>query len=363
MLFAASAQIPKDIRDAVTAQQAELALHSDPHNNNLAGVLLDFYLYRWNDPKLHAGRIHLLLWIIANRPDIDLPTAVHDARGLLVDPDDQPSYSQFRDAWMQQVTRQPANARVLANAAQSLRLTDRETAASWLKTALTYESDSTEFSNALAVLYAGALTGVAAMTPQEEPTRLDPKVAKSLFAAQVREEAEQDSLLSARTGWSVHLIAMQLRGSSLTDVDYDTVAEDLLLNAANLDYPKPSKLAFLAQFYRDQSLKVTHKILPKFAEVDIKAKEEIRSLVDYPKKIVLDELTDPVKIPLNVVIGVDGHVWKAESSDGSRDSVSLLAADALLQKFTFKPLRVSGEPVQVNTSFEVTIEPRVEPRR
>jgi hypothetical protein len=179
MVFAAAwqvnAQMPRDIRDAASAQQAELALQATPQNNNLAGVLLDFYLNRWPDEKLHAARIHLLLWIIANRPDIDLPSAVHDPRGLLVDPDDKEGYAQVRDAWLRAVARQPGNARVLANAAQTLRLTDRQTAANWLKTAITYDSESVGYANALAMLYADALTGIAAMTPFETPTRLDPE--------------------------------------------------------------------------------------------------------------------------------------------------------------------------------------------
>jgi hypothetical protein len=349
--------MPRDIRDAGTAKQAELALQANPKNDNLAGVLLEFYLNRWPDPQLHAARVHLLLWIIANRPDIDLPSAVHDPRGLIVDPDDKEAYAQTRDAWLRAVARQPSNARVLANAAQCLRLTDRIAAAAWLKTAMTYDSEENRYANALAMLYADALTGVAAMNPFEIPTRLDPDETKSLFARQVKEEAEQDSILGARTGWSVHLVAMALRGASLTETDYDVVAEALLLNAANLDYPAPAKLPFLAQFYRDQSLKVTHKILPQFTEVEIKPKEEAKALVDFPKKIEFDQLTAPVKVSLDVVIGVDGHVWKAQASDGSKDPVSNLVTESFLQRWTFKPLHVSGEPVQVTTTFDVTVEP------
>jgi hypothetical protein len=123
---------PRDITDPATARQAELALKASPHNDNLAGVLLDFYLYHWPDEKLHQSRINLLLWVIANRPDIDLANAVHDPRGLNVNPDDKDAYAQIRDAWMRQVARQPSNARILANAAMVLRLTDRKQAVTWL---------------------------------------------------------------------------------------------------------------------------------------------------------------------------------------------------------------------------------------
>ncbi len=267
----------------------------------------------------------------------------------------------LREAWMRQTATQPNNARVLYNAARCLRLTDRETAANWLKTAANYDTDSTEYSNALDVLYADALTGVVSMTPLEEPRRLDPEETKSLFARQVKEEAMQDSIQGAHVGWAVHLLAMSLRASDLTKIDYDTVAEELMINAANLDYPKPAKIPVLAQFYRDQSLKVTHKILPQFPEIEVKAKDEATALVNFEKKITSDGLKAPIKVPVSVVIGMDGHVWKAESPEDPSDMYGKVAARSL-RGWTFKPLRVSGEPVQVITTFDVTVEPVPPPK-
>ena len=350
------AQVPKSLRTAEDALQAERALKADPRNDKLAGDILEFYLNRWPDPKLHDARVHLLMWIIANRPDIDLAAAVHDPRGLLVNPDDKEAYTPLREAWLRQTALQPGNARVLYNAARCLRLTDRESAANWLKTAANYDTETTDYSNTLARLYAEALTGVVAMSPFEEPTRLDSAVTQSLFARQVKEEAMQDSILGAHLGWSVHLIAMALRAAGLTETDYDTVAEEIMINAANLDYPKPAKIPVLAQFYRDQGLKVSHKILPKFPEIEVKPKDEANALVDFEKKITADEIKAPIKVPVSVMIGMDGHVWKAESPLGAEDKMGKFAVNSLL-RWTFKPLRVSGEPVQVVTTFDVTIEP------
>jgi hypothetical protein len=356
----------KELRSLEDAQEAELALQGNPKDNKLAGALLDFYLGRWTDEKLHAARAHYLQWIIANRPDIDPTSTINDTRALLVSPDDKETYPVMREAWLRQVARQPNNARVLLNAARCLRLTDREMAANWLKTAANYDTDSSEYRNSLAVLYADALTGIAAMSPFEEPTRLDPDEPKSLFARQVKEEAMQDSILGAITAWQVHLIAMSLRGSGLTTYDYDNLAEELLINAANLDYPKPAKVPYLAQFYRDQSLKVDHKLKPKFPEIEVKPQAEAKELVDYAKKIYSDTIDKPVKVPLNVLIGMDGHVWNAvappDAPDGGKDLTTRLAASSLLG-WTFKPLRVSGEPVQVVTSFLVTVEPQPPPEK
>jgi hypothetical protein len=356
LAFTAQAQLPKILRTTADLQQAENALYANPRNDKLAGDILEYYLGRWTDPKLEAGRLHFILWIISNRPDIDLNAAVHDPRALLVSTTDQAAYAQVRAAWFRQAALQPGNARVLFNAARSVRFTDRETAANWLKTAANYDSESAEYSNTLARFYAETLTGISAISPFEEPMRLDPEIAKSLFARQIKEEAMQDSILGAHVGWQVHLIAMQLRAAGITETDYDTVAEELLLNAANLDYPKPSKVPLLAQFYSDQSLKLTHKILPKFPEIEANPKTQAQLVVDFPKTITSEELTKSVKVPVTVLIGVDGHVWKAESADGSTDTTTRIATSSMLG-WTFKPLRVSGEPVQVTTTFDVTIDP------
>jgi hypothetical protein len=353
---AAVAQIPKSLRTTDDVQQAERVFYADPRNDKLAGDILEYYLGRWTDPKLEAARLHFLLWIIANRPEINLTAAVHDPRALLVSTTDKTAYPQLREAWLRQAALQPGNARVLFNAARFVRFTDRENAANWLKTAANYDSESAEYSNMLATLYAETLTGIAAISPFEEPMRLDAEITKSLFARQVKEEAMQDSILGAHVGWSVHLIAMQLRAAGVTDTDYDTVAEELLLNAANLDYPKPARVPVLAQFYRDQELKVTHKILPKFPEVEVKPKDQARLVVDFPKTITAEGLKSPVKVPVSVLIGVDGHVWKAESPEGGTDTTTRIATESL-RGWTFKPLRVSGEPVQVVTTFDVTVEP------
>jgi hypothetical protein len=349
-------QLPKDIRDLASAQAFERALQADPRNDKLAGDILDFYLGRWTDEKLHEARIHFLEWMIANRADIDVAGSVHDNRGLLVDPDDKAGYARVRSSWLQQAARQPNNAHVLLNAARALRLTDREMAANWLKTAANYDTESTEYARTLATLYAEAIAGVAAMTPFEQPTRLDLAETKSLFARQVKEEALNDSVLGAHVGWAVHLISMGLLGNGIAEPDYDRVAEELLINCAGLDFPMPAKVPYLAQFYRDQALKVTHKIVPKFPEVEMKPKDEAKALVDHAKTIQSEELTKPVKISVSVVIGMDGHVWKAESAESGTDRTTRIATGALLN-WTFKPMRVSGEPVQVVTTFDVTVEP------
>ncbi len=338
------AQTPAPLLTPTTVQQSELALRANPRNSDLAGQLLDFYLARYRVPSLRTARLQLILWLIDWRPDLDLLNAGHDPRGFLIDPDDKEAYAQTRQAWLVQVSRQPSNARVLANAAECLRLTDRLTAANWLKTAMTYDSDNLEYPSALAMVYAYALTGVAAMTPFEVPTRFDPLVARSYFAQQARSEASQDSVLEANVGWAVHLL----------NPKFDPLAEELLLEAANQDYPQPAHSDYLARFYRDR------KISSPFPAIELTRKEAAKAVVTRPPKLVLDDLTAPVKVLVNVSIGPDGRVWSAEAADasgeGANDAAARLAIESMPQ-WTFKPQRVSGEPVQATAALEVTVEP------
>ncbi len=128
------------IADQAGAVRAESDLAAHPEKLDLAGQLLDYYLQHWQQPEVHAARLRVILWTIANHPDICL-AGRHDPRALLINPDDSNDYAQVRTAWIGQVARHSVNAQagdaqVLANAAQCLRLTDRKFAANWLKEAM-----------------------------------------------------------------------------------------------------------------------------------------------------------------------------------------------------------------------------------
>src|SRR5271154_5953329 len=89
---AALAQTATDLRTPAEVQRAESTVRATPQNNELAGALLDYYLNRWTDEKPHSARIHYLLWIVENRPDINPSATIHDTRGLIVSPEDKEAY-------------------------------------------------------------------------------------------------------------------------------------------------------------------------------------------------------------------------------------------------------------------------------
>jgi hypothetical protein len=344
------------LADFDAARQAETRLQAHPGDLDVAGQLLDFYLQRWEQPDARAARLRLILWTIANHPDIQL-TGRHDPRGLLVNPDDKQAYAQIRAAWLDQVSRNRGNAQVSANAARCLRLTDRESAANWLKQAIQADTRGRFFVSDLGDLYADAICGVSGMNPWEGPTSVDVAETQSSFARQVREEAGKEAELAARTGWALHLCSEALGSAQLSSTDYDPVAEQLLIQAANLDYPNPASVPLLGPFYLHQEKKAAGRLAPKWRTVELAPEDQAKRVVEQPKRIGFTDKNfhAPVTLAVKIVIGIDGHVWKTEALDAP-ELVAGVAAGAAGQ-WVYIPLRIDGEPVQVSTIVQVTIEP------
>jgi hypothetical protein len=60
---------------------------------------------------------------------------------------------------------------------------------------------------------------------------------------------------------------------------------------------------------------------------------------------------------VRITIGIDGHVWKTEALSAT-ETVGQVAA-ASTGMWTYAPIRIDGEPVQVSTVVQVTVEPFV----
>jgi TPR repeat protein len=347
------------IADQEAAQRAESELADHPDNLELAGQLLDFYDRNWQQANLRPARLRLILWTITNHPDIRL-AGRHDPRGLLVNPDDKQDYARVRAAWLDQIARRAGNAQVLVNAARCLRLTDRETAANWLKQAIKLDSAGAGFLvSDLGDVYAAAICGISGMNPWEGPTSFDLAETHSDFVRRAKEEAGREAELAARTGWAVYLCSEALGAAHLSSTDYDPIAEQLLIQAASLDYPNPARQPFLGTFYSRQERKSSGRLAPRWRIVEVTPEEQAKRVVEKPKKI---GFTDPnfhsaVVLPVKIVIGIDGHVWKAEALNPSELAAGVAAGSAL--DWTYTPLRLNGEPVQVSTVVPVTIEPLV----
>jgi hypothetical protein len=349
------------IADRSGAERAESDLAAHPENLDLAGQLLDYYLQHWQQPEVHAARLRLILWTIANHPDIRL-AARHDPRALLINPDDSNDYAQVRTAWIDQVARhsvdaQAGDAQVLANAAQCLRLTDRELAANWIKQASQLHPRNFSFASELGDVYASAISGESGMNPWEGPTSVDAAETQSDFAKLAMEEAGKEPELAASTGWALHLVSEGLREAKIEAPDYDPVAEKLLVQAANLDYPKPAGEPLLSALYRDQKRKASGRLAPQWRTVEVAPEEQAARLVGGAKQVYFTDKNfhSAVTVAVKITIGMDGHVWKAEAL-GAPQIAGPVAAGST-NDWTYRPLRIDGEPVQVSTVVQVTVEP------
>jgi hypothetical protein len=349
------------IPDRAGAERAESDLAAHPENVDLAGQLLDYYLQHWQQPEVDGARLRLILWTIANHPDIRL-AARHDPRALVINPDDSNDYAQVRKAWIDQVARHLVNAhagdaQVLANAAQCLGLADRELAADWIKQAMRLDPRNFSLVSELGDIYAGAISGESGMNPWEGPTSVDAAETQSDFAKLAMQEAGRESELAARTGWALHLISEALGEAKIEAPDYDSVAEKLLVQAANLDYPKPSGVPLLSALYRDQKRKASGRLVPQWRTVELAPEEQAARLVEKSERVSLTDRNfhAAVTVQVKITIGIDGHVWKAEAL-GAPQIAGPVAAGST-NDWTYQPLRIDGEPVQVSTVVQVTVEP------
>jgi hypothetical protein len=142
-----------------------------------------------------------------------------------------------------------------------------------------------------------------------------------------------------------------LKYKSLTQRDYDPLAEALLLRAADLDYPNPTKIAALRDFYRDQKYKPSGRIEPKIAVVETSFEEVSQR---FTNSTFLEARASRAAFPVKVkiLIGPDGHVWSAIPENPELEQIALMARSKA-ESLTFRPLREDGRPVQVWTIVSV----------
>ncbi len=195
------------------------------------------------------------------------------------------------------------------------------------------------------------------MNPWEGPTSVDAAETQSDFAKLAMEEAGKESELAARTGWALHLVSEGLSEAKIEAPDYDPVAEKLLIQAANLEYPKPVGAPLLSALYRDQQRKASGRLAPRWRTVEVASEDQAARLLEKAKRVGFTDKNfhSTVTVPVKITIGIDGHVWKAEAL-GVPQIAGPVAAGST-NDWTYQPLRIDGEPVQVSTVVQVTVEP------
>jgi hypothetical protein len=322
-----------------------------PDDLERAKCMLDFYARRLLLSDLRTYRIALIRWVITHDPGINLENYLD--QGLDVGTEAIPDYAEIRALWHKQVKRRPTDPAVLSNAGRALSIADREQALRWLKYARTLSPQDTTIPKRLADLYSYAISGVAGTGPELNITRVDISEQQSSFARLAFREAEEDSNIAALTGLKLHYMSRWpfFRRHQL---DYDKQAETLLLKAAALDYPHPTKISALAAFYFDQRGKASGSIYSEAPTVE-------RSSDDMMKRLTTRELLQAgnarpsVSVRVKIVVGVDGHVQSASAIDPPTEQSGLMAAYKA-KSFSFLPLRVDENSVQVRTELTVMVE-------
>jgi hypothetical protein len=208
----------------------------------------------------------------------------------------------------------------------------------------------------LARVYAAAIAGVSAEPARGPITSVDHAETESAFARLAMEEAGRDAILAAVTGRELHNYAKNLRYAKLSTGDCDSKAEELMLKSVALDYPNPARVPVLRDFYQDRHVQ------PNLETINAPADEQARRLVSPEWALVTVGQSDekdvhtPLRVLVDVVIGIDGHVWKAVATNSPIKSVGRAAQEAA-ERLCYLPQRVDGKPVQVATQVEVTVEP------
>jgi hypothetical protein len=176
---------------------------------------------------------------------------------------------------------------------------------------------------------------------------------KSSFARLAFREAEEDSNLAALTGMNLHYMSRWpfFRSHQL---DYDKQAETLLLKAAALDYPHPTKISALADFYFDQRGKASGSIYSEAPTVERSSDDMMKGLTT-PELLQAGNARPSLSVRVKMVVGVDGHVQSASAIDPPTEQSGLMAAYKA-KLLSFLPLRVDEKSVQVRTELTVMVE-------
>ena len=99
--------------------------------------------------------------------------------------------------------------------------------------------------------------------------------------------------------------------------DYDRLAESLLLKAAELDYPNPTRINALADFYRDQELKLLARVVSKAQFVEAPSEEMLSRITEQSRSLLHVSSIQCPKLP---------ELLPAQNADLAAQSVSGLRA-------------------------------------
>jgi hypothetical protein len=337
---------------ALEIEPSTLTKYFSAHPNDLERIkcMLNFYVRRIIVPDLRPYRMAFIGWVIAHHPDIS-PEGYLD-QGLDVSTEAGTDYSEIRALWRQQTKRMPEDPAVLSNAGRALSVTDREEAHRWLRHGRQLSPQDWTISKRLADLYAYAIIGVAGTGPDLTPDRVDTRDEQSSFAKVALQEAQEDSDIAAMTGMKLHYMS-RWPFFRTHQLDYDRLAETLLLKAASLDYPRPTKISALTDFYFDQETKASGRVDSEASTVERPADEMMKRLTK--PELLGSGHASSLSVRVKIVVGVDGHVWSVSPIDPPTKQSGLTAVSKA-RSLSFLPLLVDGKPVRISTELTLKVE-------
>lgn len=311
---------------AEQAQSIETYLLANPDDVAARGRLIAYY-YR-NGAR--APRLKHILWLIEHHPESEIAgfssTGISPTGGILNDAAD---YRRARELWLDQTRRNPADARVLANAANffSQPAADAATAEELLKQLRRLDPKNQIWAQRLASLYVGAIL---------RPGSFDPGVVEQ-FKTEL--EASTDGMLVVTTGRQLASIRSQPPELAAPAIEFGQRllkrAQELGFNAAPLP-PGPPSPPPVAGVPGGPPSAAYPAVLQRVEPV-------------YPPLARQARIQGTVQF--KVRIGEDGRVLNMQLVSGH--PLLVPAAQEAVKQWVFQPATKDGQAVETTAVVEV----------
>lgn len=366
--FALLASIPER---EIQSWEAAHAIEKAPAALNTRSLLLAWYTRHYQEPEANPGRLRQILWVIGNHPDMRLS----DERSLNVDERDREAFRLVCEAWRKQVAGRPENVVVLIRAAHAFARSEPESAAAWLKSAITQSAPLakkeqqwpaniqqpdfwctwshllSEAKTELAHVYVDAMTGVTARTPWEARGSVDTAVAGTAFARAARQAIDQcndAALLVQAATW------LNLTIGSLQDARFVPLAWAWLQKAEHLDNTSWATAMTIDRFQRDWSSKQPGipPASPRVQQPAGEAQPIDRIAADCPANMA-EFAPAGLSVNVKLIVATDGRVRFALLQGGHPAAIPL-ALDAA-RKWRFATGYRGNEPVEVETAVTIPV--------
>ena len=330
---------------AAEAQQLEQQLTADPENLTVRGKLISYYFAN----AIEHPRLEHIFWFIEHHPESEI--AIYYSRSHMFA---EPEYGQTKDLWLQAVAAHPADARVLANAAQFIGAKDQFAEEDLLKRAREVEPSNPEWTKRLADVFTWSIHRWF-LAPQQPSV---PATEQS-FAAAAKAELE-NSADAALVGTVGEFLAgaPPAPGRPPAQIHRD-YAEHLLQRAQSLDPSNPEWAGALARL-RAASENAAALLQPTPPPPNGVQRIRVGAAVQQSNLL---QSVDPVYPPLaqqariqgvvrlNVIIAKDGHISNITLISGH--PVLVPAAQEAVKQWLYRPTLLNGDPVEVSTVVDV----------